>query len=134
VRRCLIFNAIYCSDFKIAALQLIERGKIKLDTVIETVLPELANPVVVTGYDEAGWVRATTPAKGKITFGQLLNHSSGLDYWADRKTPSNGASPTRFEQTVFIVMDIRLDLPSAYTHRYKVGEDVSTFFKILKVG
>ncbi|KAJ7679085.1 beta-lactamase/transpeptidase-like protein [Mycena polygramma] len=47
-----------CSEMKlitsIAALQLIEHGKIGLDTAVETVLPELANPVVVTAYDEAG--------------------------------------------------------------------------------
>ncbi|KAJ6507849.1 beta-lactamase/transpeptidase-like protein [Mycena vitilis] len=106
-----------CSQTKlitaIAALQLIERGKIQLDTPVETVLPELADPVVVTSYDEAGWVCTTTPAKGKIVFSQLFNHSSGLDYWADRMTPST-------------------DLPEAYTHRYKKGEDVSTFFKLMK--
>ncbi|KAF7357690.1 hypothetical protein MVEN_00814700 [Mycena venus] len=106
-----------CSQTKlittIAGLQLIERSKITLDTLVETVLPELADPVLVTGYDETGSVRTTTPAKGKMTFGQLLNHSSGLDYWVDGTTPSN-------------------DLPRAYTYRYKDGEDVSTFFKILK--
>ncbi|KAJ6507847.1 beta-lactamase/transpeptidase-like protein [Mycena vitilis] len=97
----------------IAALQLIEQGKIGLDTAVETVLPELANPVVVTAYDEEGKVRTTTPAKGKITFGQLLSHSSGLGYSADSAVPAIG-------------------LPPAYTHRYKDGEDVSTFFKIIK--
>ncbi|KAJ7866173.1 beta-lactamase/transpeptidase-like protein [Mycena leptocephala] len=64
-----------CSQTKlittIAALQIIEQGKIALDTPVETVLPELADPVVVTGYDEAG-----RPAT-------LLNHSSGLDYSLD---------------------------------------------------
>ncbi|KAJ6507858.1 beta-lactamase/transpeptidase-like protein [Mycena vitilis] len=106
-----------CSEMKlitsIAALQLIEREKIGLDTAVESVLPELANPVVVTAYDEEGKVRTTTPAKGKITFGQLLNHSSGLGYSADSAVPAVG-------------------LPPAYTHRYKDGEDVSTFFKIIK--
>jgi len=106
-----------CSQMKlittIAGLQLIEQGKIDLDTAVETFLPELANPVVVTGYDETGRVHTTTPAKGKITFGQLLNHSSGLDYWVDGTTPP-------------------ADLPRAYTHRYKEGQGVSTFFEILK--
>ncbi|KAJ7721020.1 beta-lactamase/transpeptidase-like protein [Mycena metata] len=73
-----------CSQTKlittIAALQLIEQGKITLDTPAETILPELANPVVVTGYDkETGRPSTTTPAKGKITLGDLLNHSSGID-------------------------------------------------------
>ncbi|KAJ6562020.1 beta-lactamase/transpeptidase-like protein [Mycena capillaripes] len=106
-----------CSQMKlittIAALQLVEQGKIGLDTPVETVLPELANPVVITAHDEAGKVRTTTPAKGKITFGQLLNHSSGLDYWVDGMGPPGGLHP-------------------AYTHRYEEGKNVSTFFKILK--
>ncbi|KAJ7692343.1 beta-lactamase/transpeptidase-like protein [Mycena olivaceomarginata] len=101
------FHAIYWPNFKIAALQLIERGGIGLDTLVETILPELANPVVVTDYDGAGWVCATNASKG------WDNACSVLDYWADRKTPSN-------------------DLPLAYTHRYKDGEGVSTFFKLLK--
>jgi CubicO group peptidase (beta-lactamase class C family) len=117
--------------FKIAALQLIKRGGIGLDTLVETILPELANPVVVTDYDGAGWVCATTPAKGGITLGQLLNHSSVLDYWADRKTPSNGASSKKLE-TGNSDQTSLLDLPLAYTHRYKDGEGVSTFFKLLK--
>ncbi|KAJ6561999.1 beta-lactamase/transpeptidase-like protein [Mycena capillaripes] len=105
-----------CSQTKlitsIAALQLIEQGKIALDTPIETVLPELANPVVVTAHDAAGRPVTTVPAKGKITFGQLLNHSSGLDYFVDGTMPP----------------DI---LPLAYKHRYEDG-DVSTFFNFLK--
>ncbi|KAJ7737902.1 beta-lactamase/transpeptidase-like protein, partial [Mycena maculata] len=72
----------------IAALQLIGQGRIGLDTPVEQVLPELANPVVVTARDEAGKPRSTTPAKVEIAFGQLLNHSSGLDYSLDGTTPN----------------------------------------------
>ncbi|KAJ7459752.1 beta-lactamase/transpeptidase-like protein [Mycena latifolia] len=104
-----------CSQTKlittIAALKLIEQGKIELDTQVEQILPELANPVVVTGFDDAGKI-LTTPAKSKITFGQLLNHTSGLDYGVDGTTPASG-------------------MPLAYSHSYK-GEDVSNFFKIIK--
>ncbi|KAF7333735.1 hypothetical protein MVEN_02330000 [Mycena venus] len=82
-----------CSQMKlittIAALQLVEQGKIGLDTPVETVMPELANPVVITGKDEAG-NPLTTPAKNKITFGQLLNHTSGLDGAALTKSRENG--------------------------------------------
>ncbi|KAJ7826318.1 beta-lactamase/transpeptidase-like protein [Mycena leptocephala] len=103
-----------CSQTKlittIAALQLIEQGKIALDTPVDTVLPELADPLVVTGYDEAGLPSTTVPAKEKITFGQLLNHSSGLDYFLD---------------------GVSISLMKAYSHSYK-DEDVSAFFKILK--
>ncbi|KAJ7147528.1 beta-lactamase/transpeptidase-like protein [Mycena crocata] len=111
-------DAVYwlCSQTKlittIAALQLIEQGKIQLDTPVDQVLSELANPVVVTQWDEAGKPLTTVPAKSKITFGQLLNHTSGLDYAVDGPiSPSESAV--------------------AYSHSYK-GEDVSAFFKILK--
>ncbi|KAJ7018818.1 beta-lactamase/transpeptidase-like protein [Mycena alexandri] len=105
-----------CSQTKmitsIAALQLIDQGKITFDTPVESILPELAAPVVVTQHDDAGRPSATVPAKGKITFGQLLNHSSGLDYNLDGTTPASG-------------------MPVAYSHSYK-DEDVSAFFNILK--
>ncbi|KAJ7721030.1 beta-lactamase/transpeptidase-like protein [Mycena metata] len=86
-----------CSQTKlittIAALQLIEQGKITLDTPAETILPELANPVLVTGYDkETGRPSTTTPAKGKITLGDLLNHSSGIDTSGIKLGQANGMS------------------------------------------
>ncbi|KAJ7720824.1 beta-lactamase/transpeptidase-like protein [Mycena metata] len=86
-----------CSQTKlittIAVLQLIEQGKIDLDTLAESVLPELANPVSVTGYDsETGRPSTTIPAKGKITLGDLLNHSSGLDDSGIKRTQANGMS------------------------------------------
>ncbi|KAJ7146161.1 beta-lactamase/transpeptidase-like protein [Mycena epipterygia] len=99
----------------IAALKLIEQGKIELDTYIEEVFPAFANPVIVTGYDAAG-KPLTTPAKAKITFGQLLNHSSGLNYVPVEVDPTG---PINY-------------FPRAYAHSYKPGEDVSTFFKILQ--
>ncbi|KAF7374588.1 hypothetical protein MSAN_00343400 [Mycena sanguinolenta] len=110
-----------CSQTKlittIAALKLIEQGKITLDTPVETVLPELANPVIVTAHDEAGRPTASTPAKGKILFGQLLNHSSGLDYSVDGTAPQTG--PTRY-------------MPVACSYRYKEGEGVPKFLEIIK--
>ncbi|KAJ6562009.1 beta-lactamase/transpeptidase-like protein [Mycena capillaripes] len=84
-------------------------GDIDEDT---TILPELTNPVVVKSLDEAGLPATTAPAQGKITFGQLLNHSSGLDYSLNKMTPLYTMS-------------------MAYSHSYK-DEDVSAFFKILK--
>jgi hypothetical protein len=71
-------GSINLNTTQIAAFQLIEQGKITLDTPAESVLPELANPVVVSGKDDAG-NPLTAPATGKITFGQLLNHTSGID-------------------------------------------------------
>ncbi|KAF7374586.1 hypothetical protein MSAN_00343200 [Mycena sanguinolenta] len=110
-----------CSQTKlittIAALKLIEQGKITLDTPVETVLPELANPVIVTAHDEAGRPTASTPAKGKILFGQLLNHTSGLDYYLDGTIPMT--DPAR-------------GIPIACSYKYKEGEGVPKFLEIIK--
>src|SRR5579864_3651866 len=58
------------------AMQLVEQGKLDLDSPIAKVLPELAEPKVLEGYDEAGKPKfraATRP----ITLRQLLTHTSG---------------------------------------------------------
>jgi hypothetical protein len=68
---------------QIAALQLIEQGKIELSTPVGQILPELANPVIVTARDADKKPTATTPAKNLITIGQLLNHTSGMEYNLD---------------------------------------------------
>ncbi|KAJ7018822.1 beta-lactamase/transpeptidase-like protein [Mycena alexandri] len=92
----------------IAALQLLEQGKITLDTPAEGILPGLGNPVIVTGHDEEG-NPITIPAQGKITFGQLLNHTSGLDSSAAKKTAH--------------------DMSEVYSH---CGADLATYFNVLK--
>ncbi|KAJ7645480.1 beta-lactamase/transpeptidase-like protein [Mycena polygramma] len=98
----------------IAALQLIEQGKLQLSTVVSEILPELANPVVVTARDAEGRPSATSPAKSPITLEQLLNHTSGLQYgqpgppygsrpyedtsaWFDEKKGSLSGQPLAFE-------------------------------------
>jgi methyl acetate hydrolase len=63
----------------VAAMQLVEQGRLSLDGPIETILPELAHPQVITGFDDAGnptLRRATRP----ITLRHLLTHTSGLGY------------------------------------------------------
>jgi methyl acetate hydrolase len=56
-----------------AAMQLVERGKLQLDQPISEVLPELASPRVLEGFDAAGEPKlrlATRP----ITLRHLLTH------------------------------------------------------------
>jgi CubicO group peptidase (beta-lactamase class C family) len=62
----------------IAALQCVERGLISLDTPIDTILPELAQPLVFT--DPHGPDLSTVPARTQITLRHLLSHTSGLAY------------------------------------------------------
>jgi methyl acetate hydrolase len=63
----------------VAAMRLVEEGRLSLDAPIETVLPDLASPQVVAGFDDAG--NATLrPATKSITLRHLLTHTSGLGY------------------------------------------------------
>ncbi|MBX3498352.1 MAG: beta-lactamase family protein [Alphaproteobacteria bacterium] len=62
-----------------AAMQLVERGKLSLDEPIGKLLPQLANPQVFEGFDSAGKPKLR-PAKGAITLRQLLTHTAGFSY------------------------------------------------------
>jgi methyl acetate hydrolase len=63
----------------VAAMQLVEQGRLALDADIGALLPDLANPRVITGFAEYGSVQ-TRPANGPITLKHLLTHTSGLGY------------------------------------------------------
>lgn len=62
---------------QIAALQLVDRGLITLDTDVGEHLPGLAHPKVLQGFNENG-EPILVDAKNKVTLTRLLNHSSGL--------------------------------------------------------
>lgn len=63
----------------LAAMQLVEAGKLALDDPIGAVLPELAKPQVLTGFDADG-KPLTRPAQTPISLRHLLTHTSGLGY------------------------------------------------------
>jgi CubicO group peptidase (beta-lactamase class C family) len=63
----------------VAAMQLVESGKLHLDGPVSKFLPKLANPKVLTGFDESG-LPVIQPAKNQITLKHLLTHTSGLCY------------------------------------------------------
>ena len=62
-----------------AAMQLVERQRLALDRPIADILPELANPRVLEGFDAAGEPRLR-PARRPITLRHLLTHTSGFVY------------------------------------------------------
>jgi methyl acetate hydrolase len=64
----------------VAAMQLVEQGRLKLDAPIGDVLPELADPQVLSGFDAAGRPQLR-PAKHPLTLRHLLTHTSGFGYF-----------------------------------------------------
>ncbi len=62
-----------------AAMQLVERGKLSLDGPLGDLMPELAAPNVLDGFDADGTPKLR-PAKTALTLRHLLTHTSGFCY------------------------------------------------------
>ena len=61
------------------AMQLVEQGKLSLDAPIGKLLPDLASPQVLEGFDAKGEPKLR-PAKKPITLRQLMTHTAGFAY------------------------------------------------------
>src|SRR5580698_4143509 len=62
-----------------AAMQLVEQGKLSLDTPIGTLLPDLASPQVLEGFDANGAPKLRA-ARNPITLRHLMTHTAGFCY------------------------------------------------------
>ena len=91
----------------VAAMQLVERGKIKLDEPAARIDPTLGSPQVLDGFDAQGMPQLRA-ARKPITLRHLLTHTSGFSYqlWdtnvirygkAARNNPALPRAPLMFD-------------------------------------
>lgn len=64
----------------VAAMQLIEQGKLSLDDFVGTYIPSFKNTEVLTNFNPSDTTWTSKPTKSSPTIRQLLTHTAGVPY------------------------------------------------------
>jgi CubicO group peptidase (beta-lactamase class C family) len=64
----------------VAAMQLIEKGKMSLDDLVSKYIPSFKETEVLTGFNPADTTWTSKPSKTTPTIRQLLTHTAGVPY------------------------------------------------------
>jgi CubicO group peptidase (beta-lactamase class C family) len=115
-----------------AAMRLVEQGTLSLDRPIADVLPELAAPQVLDGFDAAGEPQLR-PARRPITLRHLITHTAGFvyDIWhADMLRYREGAGIP----DIFSCKNAALMLPLAFDpgDRWEYGINIDWIGKAVE--
>ena len=97
----------------VAAMQLVEQGKLALEGPVPAIDPALASPQVLEGFDAAGRPRLR-PARRPITLRHLLTHTAGFCYetWdanMARHVPASGMPSTTTGRVAALRMPLVFD-------------------------
>ena len=105
----------------VAIMQLYEKGQLSLQDPVEQFIPEFADPVVITSFNEETGEFETRPATRSITIHDLLTHTAGIQYgfssrrfnqiYSDAGVPDLGTEQNR---TIEEIMAILGNLPLAH--------------------
>ena len=115
-----------------AAMQLVEQGKLALDRPIADVLPELAAPQVLEGFDAAGEPKLRAAA-WPITLRHLITHTAGFCY--DIWNPQVARYVERKEiPSIFTCQNAALMLPLAFDpgQRWEYGVNIDWIGKAVE--
>ncbi|EFR04332.1 beta-lactamase [Nannizzia gypsea CBS 118893] len=99
----------------VAVMIAVEKGLVGLDDDVGTILPELAEPEIIVGFEEGDNGKPILrKAKEKITLRRLLTHSSGFVYLAVNSSVKRWAEYYNHTDTTDITSRDTYRLPLAF--------------------